>query len=74
MPLFEEAANAPALAEALRAFSSTERALRPVEIVLVDDGSRDTTAALLAELGPTIPARVLTHAENQGLTAALLTG
>lgn len=74
VPLFEEAANVPALAEALRAFSSAERAVRPVEIVLVDDGSRDATAALLAELGPTIPARVLTHPENRGLTAALLTG
>ncbi len=74
VPLFEEAANVPALCAALRAFSSAERAVRPVEIVLVDDGSRDATAALLAEHAPGVPARVLTHAANLGLTAALRTG
>ena len=41
------------------------------EIVCVDDGSRDGSAAAL----PTAPElRVVTHPENRGLTAALLTG
>jgi dolichol-phosphate mannosyltransferase len=74
VPLFDEAANVPALAEALAAFSSAERAVRPVEIVLVDDGSRDATPDLLYAHAPRIPARVLTHAANRGLTAALRTG
>lgn len=44
-------------------------------IVVVDDGSRDGTAAALAELAPRTPSLVvLTHAVNQGLGATLRDG
>ncbi len=45
------------------------------EMVLVDDGSTDGTAALADELAATHPfLRVIHHRRNQGLTAALRTG
>lgn len=47
----------------------------PVELLLVDDGSRDGTAAKLEELEPEYPAlRVLRHPVNRGYGAALKTG
>gem|GEM_PF-2015213 len=46
-----------------------------LELLLVNDGSTDGTAALLAELSATLPfARVLEHPHNRGPAAALNTG
>jgi hypothetical protein len=42
----------------------------PVDVLLVDDGSRDATPAIGRELG----ARVLSHASSRGLGAALRAG
>ncbi len=45
------------------------------EVIVVDDGSRDYTPAILAMLGARHPAlRVITHAENRGYGAALRAG
>jgi dolichol-phosphate mannosyltransferase len=47
----------------------------PHEIVYVDDGSTDGTAAALAALATTVPAlRVLRHAASCGQSAAIVTG
>ena len=47
----------------------------PLEIVVVDDGSRDGTAGVLERLGPSVPAlRVIRHEANRGYGAALKTG
>ncbi|MFA5974892.1 MAG: glycosyltransferase family 2 protein [Elusimicrobiota bacterium] len=46
----------------------------PYEVVLVDDGSRDGTPAVVQELSPRVPLRHLRHATNQGYGAALNTG
>lgn len=47
----------------------------PVEILAVNDGSRDGTAEALREVQKRIPnLRVVTHAANQGYGAALKTG
>jgi glycosyltransferase involved in cell wall biosynthesis len=47
------------------------------EVVVVNDGSRDATASVLAALGeqqPDLPLRVVTHAANRGYGAALASG
>ncbi len=47
------------------------------EIIVTDDGSRDRTGAILAELQrrePALPLRVVTHQHNRGYGAALASG
>lgn len=46
----------------------------PFEVLAVDDGSGDGTAAALNDLSKTHPLRLLSHEENKGLGAALRTG
>jgi glycosyltransferase involved in cell wall biosynthesis len=56
---------------------STARALTDdYEVVVVNDGSRDHTGAVLAELESLYPARlkVITHAKNRGYGGALRSG
>jgi glycosyltransferase involved in cell wall biosynthesis len=43
-----------------------QRGVRPLEVIVVDDGSKDGTAGLARSMG----ARVIEKAENQGLAAA----
>jgi len=72
VPACNEAANLPACVDALHA----TLAASPYEVVVVDDGSRDDTAAVAARLAAAQPDRVrlLRHDHNQGLGAALRTG
>lgn len=47
----------------------------PVELIVVDDGSSDGTAGVLARIGPRFPdLRVVRHPVNKGYGAALKTG
>ena len=60
---------------ALERFSGLLTGLEADEIVFVDDGSTDGTARRLAEvLGRDGRARVVTHARNRGVGAAMRTG
>ncbi|HEB98754.1 MAG TPA: glycosyltransferase [Thiotrichales bacterium] len=72
IPVFDECDNLRPLAAEVRA------ALEPgvdYELIFVDDGSRDGSARVLAELRAESPrVRVLRHAHNQGQSAALLSG
>jgi glycosyltransferase involved in cell wall biosynthesis len=73
LPAYNEEANLTRsvgrVVEALQATASAH------EVIVVDDGSRDGTAALLAELVRTTPTlRVVTHPQNRGYGAALRSG
>ena len=76
IPAYNEADNLPrVLPEAVR-FCQT--ACRDAVVLVVDDGSRDATADVLADiersLGPGAPLRIIRHPQNRGLTATLRTG
>lgn len=74
VPMFNEAANVAALVQALTSWLSELGATRRVDFLFVDDGSTDTTRAELERCMGGLPARVLVHPHNRGLTAALRTG
>jgi len=73
IPIYNEAEGLPAL---YRAVSETlEHLPQSTEIVFVDDGSKDGSAAVLDEFGAADPrVRVLHLARNYGQTAALMAG
>jgi len=64
---------APLIGEIAAALKSCERST--CEVIFVDDGSNDGTAAELVRLRATLPSlRVLVHGRNLGKSAALRTG
>ncbi len=71
VPVYDEAGAAPALArEIAAAFAG-----RSVEIVFVDDASRDDTRARLLALRAELPQlRVVAHGRNAGQSRAVRTG
>lgn len=73
VPLFNEAPNLPALhAQLLSALTTLNR---PFEIVYVNDGSSDTSPALLDDLAAKDPRIVVIHfRRNFGQTAAMSAG
>lgn len=73
IPVYNEAACLRASVDDL-ARTLTEAAPGAWEIVLVDDGSDDGTAALLAEIDDGATIRALAHEANRGKGAALRTG
>ena len=64
VPAYDEAERLPALLAELR------RSLPELAVLVIDDGSRDATAAVAARAG----ARVVRHPFNLGYGAALQTG
>jgi dolichol-phosphate mannosyltransferase len=73
LPCFDEAGNLESL---LREIHEVMTALRrPFEILVIDDCSRDDTAAVAERVGVYLPeVRVVRHARNCGQSAALGTG
>jgi glycosyltransferase involved in cell wall biosynthesis len=73
LPAFDEEAN---IAEAVaRAQAAAERLCGEHEVIVVDDGSRDRTAAIVEELGAADPRiRLLRHPRNLGYGEAVRSG
>src|SRR5215218_591691 len=76
IPVFNEEENLPVLAEEIRAaMAPVEAAGRPYEVILVDDGSTDTSPAVMAGLAREDPrVRILRQRRNSGQSAALDAG
>ena len=71
VPVKDEAGNVAPLAKEIDAALKAEH---DYEIIFVDDGSSDATAAELLALRPALPLRVLAHERNLGQSRALRTG
>lgn len=69
VPAYNERDNLPRVLGELLGWA--RGACRELEILVVDDGSTDGTAGVIP---PEPEVRVITHARNQGLTAALRSG
>ncbi len=75
IPAYNEAEGVHQTAEAMRALLSNLSKTNDVEVVFVNDGSKDDTAALLtAEFAGDDRVRVVSHEVNKGLGAAIRTG
>jgi dolichol-phosphate mannosyltransferase len=72
IPAFNEASGMQKLLDDLAA--ALERGGRSFELVVVDDGSSDETAAIVAREAAKRPIVLVRHPENRGLGAALETG
>jgi len=72
VPAYNEAAHLAAFLEALHATAKTLTS--EVEIIVVNDGSRDATQAIARELGPRLGLRYLELSRNFGKEAALTAG
>jgi dolichol-phosphate mannosyltransferase len=70
VPCYNEAANLPSLVTALQETLKHE----PYQLYAVNDGSTDTTAAVLTDCARTHPITILTHQGNKGVAAAFRTG
>ena len=72
LPAYDEAENLPAL---LTALGATLAAIgQPARVLLVDDGSRDATAAVAESFAPALPITVVRHPHNLGLGRTLADG
>lgn len=72
LPAYNEAENLrPLIEHALRVF---ETAGFDAQILIVNDGSTDETAAVAEQLAENAPVTVIHHPENRGLGQAIMTG
>jgi dolichol-phosphate mannosyltransferase len=75
IPCFNEAPGIPSLSSRLWPALERFRGLGDVEVIVVDDGSRDATCDVVRETLMTHPGvRLVHHPTNRGITAAIATG
>lgn len=76
VPAFNEGLSIEAVLERVLATTAELGARYDVETIVVDDGSSDETAEILARLAERSPGafRIATHERNRGLEAAITTG
>jgi len=73
IPCFNESEGIESLQQRLLPVLAKLRFLRPVELILIDDGSTDNTYAKLQQSFGQY-ASIISHEKNQGLSAAIRTG
>ena len=72
-PAYNDAPSLPGLVR--KTFDTLREHVADYEVIVVNDGSRDQTAAVLLELSRELPLlRVVTHPENRGYGGALRSG
>ena len=71
LPAYNEADNLPPLLSRVRVAWSGRF---PFHVLVVDDGSRDDTAAVAEAAAQHLPVEVIRHRHNRGLAAAIRTG
>jgi len=71
LPAYNEADNLPPLLSRVREAWSGRF---PFHVLVVDDGSRDDTAAVAEAAAQHLPVEVIRHRQNRGLAAAIRTG
>ncbi len=75
VPAYNEADGVAQTAESLRRVLAHLRKTHDVEVIFVNDGSKDDTLALLeAEFAADPQVRIVSHDRNRGLGAAIRTG
>ena len=75
LPAYNEEAGLPSLLDNLESvFEILRRNGHQRSYVIVDDGSRDRTAAILQEYQHDLPIEIITHVTNQGLGQTILDG
>ena len=72
LPAFNEAASLPDLLDRIE--DAMVDARLAYEVLIVDDGSSDATAAIAQARSQSMPIRALVHEENQGLGASIRDG
>jgi glycosyltransferase involved in cell wall biosynthesis len=72
-PAYNDAGTIPSMI--VMAFKALAQVTNDYEVIVVNDGSQDRTAEVLAEMARFYPhLRVITHPQNRGYGAALRTG
>jgi dolichol-phosphate mannosyltransferase len=74
IPVYNEAGNIVRLLDCLEVFAQDLSNRYGVEVVLIDDGSRDDTEQLARQHVSKYPRHLLSHAQNQGPGRAFGTG
>ncbi len=74
VPCFNEEETIPMLSGVLERLRAALAGRYEVEILFVDDGSRDRTREILEEAAPALGGRVLVHERNCGIAEAFRTG
>jgi dolichyl-phosphate beta-glucosyltransferase len=76
IPALDEADRLPASLQRIHAFLAGDPCWRPAEVIVVDDGSTDETAAATEAMRtpPGVSTRVVRHPFNRGKGAAVRTG
>jgi dolichol-phosphate mannosyltransferase len=72
LPAYNEEQDLPGLLERVQEVIQTS--VYPIDVLLVNDGSRDRTLEIAHQFAQRMPITILDHGVNKGLGAAMLTG